>query len=286
MYTKLFSSILDSSVWLLPPASVKVWIMFLAARDRDGMVRMATNHNVASRAHVTLEEATEAIAQLEGPDPHSSNPDNEGRRIERVDGGWMVLNAKVYDDLARKEHLQHLNRIRVANYRVRHKRPLGAEIPPPSGASDTSGTSADPTEPAQPGQTGDPETSEPPAPTPPEPLVIADGASARDTFLARVRNRVAWEQEIDVIKEGLRGKEYQATDEQIESAFRDMIANVVNPANMRLPGFRKFVQSIVAADKALPELGGTKRPQTGKQTPPRGDYSAPTKSNDLPEFQG
>jgi hypothetical protein len=57
-------------------------------------------------------KAKEAVAILD-----SSDPENDGRRIERVPGGWIVLNARKYRDLVTREEK---TRIRVARYRERN----------------------------------------------------------------------------------------------------------------------------------------------------------------------
>jgi hypothetical protein len=121
MYSKLFSSILDSSIWLEDAPTVKVWITFLAAKDRDGFARFAALENLSRRAIVSLDEAAKAVAILEAPDPRSSNPEHEGRRIERVPGGWVVLNAKIYDDMVRQEDERSATRERVARHRERKR---------------------------------------------------------------------------------------------------------------------------------------------------------------------
>lgn len=117
MYSKLFASILDSSVWLEASATRIVWLTFLAAKDGDGFARFASIENLARRANVTTDEALRAVEVLEAPDEQSSNPDHEGRRVERVPGGWMVLNATLYDDIVRKEDERRLGRERVRKHR-------------------------------------------------------------------------------------------------------------------------------------------------------------------------
>lgn len=119
MYNKLFTSILDSSVWLEPTSTRIVWIMFIAAMDEDSFVRMASTLNVAARARVTLQEAEDAIKCLEGPDKHCPEQESEGRRIERVENGWIVINGKKYRELLTREMQRELTRRRVAAHRAR-----------------------------------------------------------------------------------------------------------------------------------------------------------------------
>lgn len=121
MYNKLFTKILDSSIWLEPGHVRLVWITFLAAMDQDGTVALSSVGNVAQRARVTEDEADDAISVLEGPDSRNPGQDNDGRRIERIPGtGWIVLNAKKYRDIIRAEIVREQTRIRVAAFRKRN----------------------------------------------------------------------------------------------------------------------------------------------------------------------
>ena len=117
MYNKIFTKILDSSIWLAPDPQRIVWITFLAAMDEDGHAMFASVANVASRARVSLEDARAAIAAFEGPDPDSADPDNEGRRIERFPGGWHVLNAHKYRAMVTKAIIREQTRLRVEKHR-------------------------------------------------------------------------------------------------------------------------------------------------------------------------
>jgi hypothetical protein len=117
MYNKLFTKILDSSIWLEPTPTRIVWVTFLAAMDEHGFVSFASPGNVAQRAVVTLDEARAAIACLESADPDSSDSAHEGRRIERVPGGWVILNAEKYRALSTRATQMEHNRERVRRYR-------------------------------------------------------------------------------------------------------------------------------------------------------------------------
>lgn len=121
MYNKLFTKILDSSIWLEPDSTRLVWITFLAVMDEDGFVALSSVGNVAVRARVSLEDAEEAVRALEAPDSIDSMQEHEGKRIERVPYGWMVLNAAKYRDLIRRETAKEQTRIRVARHREKHR---------------------------------------------------------------------------------------------------------------------------------------------------------------------
>jgi hypothetical protein len=119
MYNKIFTKILDSSVWLEPNSTRIVWITFLAAMDEEGFVQFASVRNVAHRANVSIDEAKSALDSLEAPDHDSGDPDNDGRRVEKVDGGWVVLNSEKYRSVATREHQKALNRERVRRHRAK-----------------------------------------------------------------------------------------------------------------------------------------------------------------------
>ena len=121
MYDKLFTKILDSSIWLEPHPTRIVWITMLAAMDEDGFAHFSSVRNLANRAMVTPEEAEAAVRTLESPDHESANKDHDGRRIERVPGGWAVLNATVYRQIVTRTEKQRLNRERVARHRAKKK---------------------------------------------------------------------------------------------------------------------------------------------------------------------
>lgn len=126
MYNKLFTKILDSSIWLEPTATRIVWLTLIAGMDEDGFVALASVANLAHRARVSVEEASEAVGILESPDENSSDPEHEGRRIERTTGGWIVLNGPKYRDLVTRTVQREQTRARVAKHRA--KKSCNAEV--------------------------------------------------------------------------------------------------------------------------------------------------------------
>ncbi|WP_420465799.1 hypothetical protein [Panacagrimonas sp.] len=94
-FTKLFSSITESTVWGEPYPTRILWIAMLAMADRDGRVN-ASVPGLARRAGITLEECETALATFLKPDRYSRTPDHEGRRIKTADGGWSLLNYAKY----------------------------------------------------------------------------------------------------------------------------------------------------------------------------------------------
>ena len=105
-YTPLFKDILASSIWSEPPETRIVWISMLAMMDADGYVGGSIS-GLARINGLTPQQVQEAIECLENSDPESRSDEHEGRRIEKVDRGWMVLNAVKMRELAKKEAERH-----------------------------------------------------------------------------------------------------------------------------------------------------------------------------------
>lgn len=117
-YTKLFQKILDSTVWGENDRTRIVWITMLAMADSEGCV-IASLPGLARRAVVPLDDAALAVQKFLAPDPHSTTPDHEGRRIEAIDGGWRLLNHAKYKAMMTLEHRREYNRLKQQEYRQR-----------------------------------------------------------------------------------------------------------------------------------------------------------------------
>jgi hypothetical protein len=95
-YTPIFSRIVDSSLWIEPDYVVKVFLTMLAKKDADEVVR-GTAFNIASWAKKTEKEVIDALKILSSPDTKRLEPQPfDGRRIEKVEGGWKLLNGAKY----------------------------------------------------------------------------------------------------------------------------------------------------------------------------------------------
>lgn len=117
MYNKLFTKILDSSIWLEPTSTRIVWVTLLAAMDADGYAHFSAIDNLAGRARVTTAEAEAAIKCFLEPDENSENKSHEGRRVERVPGGYMILNFQAHRDMVNRDVQRYQTRQRVAKHR-------------------------------------------------------------------------------------------------------------------------------------------------------------------------
>lgn len=97
-FTKLFSSITESTIWSEPDHIRLTWITMLAMADRKGRV-WAAIPGLANRARVTIPQVEEAILRFMSPDTYSRTPENEGKRIEVIEGGWRLLNYEKYREI-------------------------------------------------------------------------------------------------------------------------------------------------------------------------------------------
>lgn len=127
-YTKLFSSITDSTVWREPDRTRLVWITMLAMADADGYVA-ASVPGLADRARVPLEDCLKALEAFKSPDEWSRTKEYDGRRIVDVDGGWQLLNHGKYRAIQDAEHRREQSRL--AMQRLRADRKAAAEAASP-----------------------------------------------------------------------------------------------------------------------------------------------------------
>lgn len=103
MYVKIFKQILGSSLMELDVTTRWVWITILASADDRGYV-YGTTTALARIANVSQEQMERALIELSEPDPLSTSPDEDGRRITQVSPNvWKVVNFERYKDLERKE---------------------------------------------------------------------------------------------------------------------------------------------------------------------------------------
>jgi hypothetical protein len=87
--------------WVMPPG----WYGFVPAAG-IGIIR---------RAMVEQDSGLDALEKLGAPDPESRSQDFEGRRLVRIDGGYVVLNFIKYRDR------DYTAALRAQRYRDRKK---------------------------------------------------------------------------------------------------------------------------------------------------------------------
>jgi len=106
-FTKLDSGIVLSSIWAQPEYIRVVWTTILALKNQNGFI--ATSYSGLQRTCNLLDDIegkkfANSIAYLEGPDPDSRTKEFDGRRIQRIEGGWIVLNHQKYRDFLYSDH--------------------------------------------------------------------------------------------------------------------------------------------------------------------------------------
>jgi hypothetical protein len=118
-YTKLFSDIVDSSIWDENAEVCKVWVTLLALSNADGLVRGSVGW-LASKARVSVRSCALALEKFAAPDPKSRTPDNDGRRIEVLEDGWLILNYLLFRDRLSMNPVAVKTRERVRKHRERY----------------------------------------------------------------------------------------------------------------------------------------------------------------------
>lgn len=113
-FVKVYSSILDSSVWGESLATRVVWIAMLAMADKTGLVE-ASSDGIARAANVTQKQCDQALEVLSSPDPRSKSEQDDGRRVTKRDGGFQILNYLKYREM--QTHKQKVDAARQRRHR-------------------------------------------------------------------------------------------------------------------------------------------------------------------------
>ena len=116
MFAKLFSSITESSLWSEPKEVRLLFVTMLAKADQSGFVE-ASIPGLARVANLSVEETESSLECLQSPDKYSKNPDNEGRRVLVVPGGFMLLNYEDYRSRRSTEERREYMRDYMKAYR-------------------------------------------------------------------------------------------------------------------------------------------------------------------------
>lgn len=72
-----------------------LFFTLIARKNRQGIV-FGSDQSLAYAFNMHQSDFDAALAVLLAPDPNSTTKTNEGRRVERVDGGLLVINAAKY----------------------------------------------------------------------------------------------------------------------------------------------------------------------------------------------
>jgi hypothetical protein len=116
-FTKLDDGLIFSSILAEDDAVFKVWVLILSRTDGDGVARISPAF-LASVTRKTDGEVERCLQVLESPDARSRSLNDDGRRIQRVDGGYKVLNYSKYRQRADVEDVRAYERERKARQRA------------------------------------------------------------------------------------------------------------------------------------------------------------------------
>lgn len=120
-YSKLFSSIVSSTIWQEDDATRIVWITLLALKNRNGEVATSIP-GLAHHAKVSLAACERAIKKMMSPDKFSRTKDHDGRRIAEIDGGFRILNHFKYREAMSEAERRASQAEWQRQYRLRKKR--------------------------------------------------------------------------------------------------------------------------------------------------------------------
>jgi len=126
-YTKLFNSILASTVWSEPVETRVLWITLLAMADKNGVAEGSVP-GLAVFARLPVEAVRTALERLSSPDPDSRSKEHAGRRIEAVEGGWRILNHGKYRAKLGADERREYNRIKQAQFRKRKRQQMSLTV--------------------------------------------------------------------------------------------------------------------------------------------------------------
>jgi hypothetical protein len=116
-FAKVHGTILNSSIWLEDRDTRLLWLTMLIMANWDGVVEASVG-GLAHRARLPREDVEKGLEILCGPDPDSRDG-TTGERIEKVPGGWFILNVAQYRD--RQTDAQVKTNARVRKHRAKRK---------------------------------------------------------------------------------------------------------------------------------------------------------------------
>ncbi len=92
-------SLLSSSILAEGPDVVATWALLVASANRFGVSDL-TIPAVASLLRISDERSGKAFDVLSSPDKYSRNKEENGRRIIRMEDGWLLVSHAKYREKA------------------------------------------------------------------------------------------------------------------------------------------------------------------------------------------
>jgi hypothetical protein len=126
-YTKLFSSIITSTIWREPKETKVLWITMLALAGKDGHVAGSVP-GLAHLAGLSIPETESALLTLSSPDPYSRTPEADGRRIIACEGGWNLVNHSKYRKMLNADERREYLRVKQAERREAMRQQVSTSV--------------------------------------------------------------------------------------------------------------------------------------------------------------
>jgi uncharacterized phage protein (TIGR02220 family) len=118
-WTPIWNKLPDSSIWLESKEVKILFVTMLALKDRDHVVRLNA-FELSRKSNLTEQEVIDALEVLKSPDTKRLEPQEyEGRRIERVEDGWLILNGEKYREKIQEQRRREYCREKMREYRSR-----------------------------------------------------------------------------------------------------------------------------------------------------------------------
>ena len=133
-WSPIWEEIVDSSLWQEPYHVRVLFTSMLALKDASFVVRGGDTHKLANRIHMKEQDVIDGLAVLCAPDTRRVGPQEfDGRRVEVVEGGWLILNGEKYRNQVRLMAEQQ-KRARKAELmrQIRAAKKSAPAVPPPS----------------------------------------------------------------------------------------------------------------------------------------------------------
>jgi hypothetical protein len=235
-FTKLFSSITESSLWVQQPSHVRVvWVTMLAMADRHGRIN-ASIPGLAARAVVSIQETEHALEVFRSPDPYSRTREHEGRRIVDIDGGWMLLNYEKHRGIQSIEAERESKRRWAREHRAKAANVDCVDESRVSPSLSTSASLSDLDPEGDPGEVAELDPHECPTEPPPcdpvsDAVVQANaGANASPEVLAETRRRIDEGNRTEATRARARGGHFPPSDLEMTNAQEARCAErAINP---------------------------------------------------------
>ena len=87
------------------PETFKVWIALLALCRESGIAECSALY-LESICRLPLETINKAINELSSPDTNSRSTNDNGARIRRIDGGYLIINYAKYREYSKTDYLR------------------------------------------------------------------------------------------------------------------------------------------------------------------------------------